>query len=77
MISKWCATCAIFRQERETDGWKQLHVCGAHGSCQGPRNDGDAVVAEALATGEEKERVARQRAETHDVFGQHGHRDGV
>ena len=39
----------------------------------------DAAVAETVevARGQEKEHVARQRKERHDVLGLHGHQDGL
>ena len=82
VMSKWHAACAILRLEREeeSEGWKQLRVGGIDGiSCQHLH----MMMTQLLQTTWEwqedrrKEHVARQKKETHDVLGQHGHEDGL
>ena len=70
VMSKWCASCIIFRleKEREPENWKNLHVGGV-GWDKLPTlaSDEDECTTETLGMGGRK---------TNNVFGKLGHQDG-
>ena len=81
-MKKRHAACIDLRleMEKEPEGWNQLHVGGTDGTgCQHLQVMMTRLLQKHLgvAGGQEEEHVARQRKETHDVLGPHGHQDGL
>ena len=81
VMSKWCGACIILRleQEAEPDGGRQVHVGGIDDiSCQHLQMMTQSLQKTlGVARGQKTNDEAWQCDTTCNVFGQHGHQDGV